>query len=117
VTARECAPWLARPDFLELSVADRVRYVRRNLRGRAQDGGMTQPELAAAVGIRDSRHHTIINWEKGKSEPKRYKKSLSDLTPYEPDDFVVQRGAAGVSLESLDARLDHSKVRSDRLSC
>jgi DNA-binding XRE family transcriptional regulator len=61
---------MSRAGFLEMSVADRVRYVRRNLAGRAEDGGMTQPELAAAVGIPSSRHHTVIRWEKGASEPK-----------------------------------------------
>lgn len=97
-------PWISRADFLEKAVGDRVKYLRSNLPGRGRDGGLSQAELAAAVGA-EGGAYTVRRWEKGENEPRAFRAKLAELCPlYEPQDFL-RDGAAGVSLESVDARL------------
>jgi DNA-binding transcriptional regulator YiaG len=107
VTYRERAPWLNRKEFEKKTIAERVRYVRSNIKGAADDGGMTQPEFATAVGV--SGHHAVLNWEKARTQPRRMKRKIAALTPYEPEDFVADGGSRPTTsilgrLEALEAQ-------------
>lgn len=110
VTYRARARWISVEEFRGMPLPQRIRYVRSNLVGTADDGGMTQPELSRALKIRRGDHHTIVRWERGYSEPKRYRLKLAALTPYDPDDFSRRTEA-----EALRAELAVVQARAVRL--
>lgn len=106
VTYRERNPWIPYAELLEKPLPDRMRYVRGNI--TTEEGGpeLTQPEFVAAVGGGlKSGHHAVVRWEKHGQQPRiETREALARITPYPADAFLREPGA-GVSLASIDARL------------
>lgn len=102
VTYHPKEPWLPYADFIKKGLAERVKYVRGNLRDK-NERAVSQAMLAAAVGL-SSGHHGVRRWEKGAQPQAENRQALAAITPYPPYAFT-RLGAEGVSLESIDARL------------
>lgn len=86
VTYRRLAPWPPLEDFMDMSLPERIKFVRLNLtpRKRKKTGRvpyLTLDEFATAVGATD--RHGPMAWEKGRT-PRDYAERIAALTPYPP---------------------------------
>lgn len=105
VTYHERNPWISHAELVQKPLAQRIRYVRSNLSLHPGGPELTQPEFAAAAGGVASGHHGVVRWEKHGQQPREEtRKALAEITPYPPEVFLREPGA-GVSLASIDARL------------
>jgi len=95
VTYREKEPWVSLADFLDLELAQRIKYVRTNL-------GLSHDKLADALGV--SGRKTLISWEGGAEPQQRHAEPIASLTPY-PVEAFRQVVGPGVTFGKLDLRL------------